>query len=203
KGLDLVAAATVEIVAQGTFIDPQFGQLQNVSGAGTGFIISPDGWVLTNNHVVTGAATLQIYVPGRGRPLNARVVATSECSDMALAKLTGTGFPFLTFHDQPPPVGTPIYVAGYPLGEPRHALVSGVLAKADAPGESYWASVDHVLQHDAAAMPGYSGGPVVTADGRVLGVHYAGNRQTSQAFAIGLNVVLPVLEQLKQGKFVD
>ena len=73
--------ATVQIVAQGSFMDPEFGMQYNSAGAGTGFIIDPSGVAVTNNHVVTGAAFLQVYVQGEDEPLNARVLGVSECSD--------------------------------------------------------------------------------------------------------------------------
>lgn len=203
KGLELVAAATVRIVSQITLADPQFGTLQNVVGQGSGFLISADGLVVTANHVVTGVGTLNVYVPGRREPVNARVVAASECADVALIQLPGGGYPFLEFHESPAAVGTGIYAAGYPLGEPEYALVSGIVSKWDAPGETSWASVEQVIQHDAAVNPGNSGGPLVTEDGRVLGVVYAGNLTFNQFFAIGIEVALPVLEVLRTGENVD
>jgi serine protease Do len=63
-GLDAVAAATVQIVAQGTFVDPEFGAYEG-AGAGSGFVIGPNGIAVTNNHVVAGAGLIQVYVPGR------------------------------------------------------------------------------------------------------------------------------------------
>ncbi|MBM4438054.1 MAG: trypsin-like peptidase domain-containing protein [Actinobacteria bacterium] len=186
-GLDRVAAATIQIVAQGTFVDPEFGTQQNVPGAGSGFIINADGLAVTANHVVTGAATLQVFVPGQAKPVNARIVGASECPDLALIDLAGAGYSFLEFASAPPRVGTRILVAGYPLGEP----------------ESDWASVDHVLQRDAAATNGNSGGPVVTEDGKVVGIHYAARCQASQGFAIAAAEAQPVLDELKKGTNVD
>lgn len=203
QGLDLVALATVQIVSQGTFVDPQLGTVQNVAGSGSGFIISEDGLVVTANHVVTGAATLNVYVPGRSKPVNARIVGASECADLAVIDLAGGGYPFIQFAERQPPVGTPIYVAGYPLGEPEYALVAGIIAKADAPGDSSWASVDHSLQHDALANPGNSGGPVVTEDGQVVGIHYASRPAVRQSFAIGLDQAMPILDILLQGRNLE
>ena len=142
----------MQIVAQGTFVDPSFGAV-TLAGAGSGFIISEDGLVVTNNHVVTGAATLNVFVPDRREPVNARVVATSECADLALIQMPGGDYPFLKFHEGPLSIGTRIFAAEYPLGEPEYALVAGIISKLDADGETSWASVDQVLQHDAAISP--------------------------------------------------
>jgi serine protease Do len=203
QGLDRVAAATVRIVSQITLADPEFGTLQNVVGQGSGFLISADGLVVTNNHVVTGVGTLNVNVPGRREPVNARVVAASECSDLAVIQLPPGAYPYLEFYDGNLTIGTPIYAAGYPLGEPEYALVGGIISKLDADGETSWASVDQVLQHDAAINPGNSGGPLVNEDGQVVGIVYAGNLPFNQFFAIGLEVALPVLDTLKTGQNHD
>ena len=202
QGLALVEKATVQIVARGTFSDPS-GQAVTVAGAGSGFLISEDGLVVTNNHVVTGAATLNVFVPGRDEPVNARVVAVSECSDLAVIQLPGRGYPFLKFHEGPLTIGTRIFAAGYPLGEPEYALVGGIISKLDADGETSWASVDQVLQHDAAINLGNRGGPLVTEDGDVVGVVYASRLYFNQFFAIGLDQALPVLDELMAGNSVD
>ncbi|MDP6507830.1 MAG: S1C family serine protease [Chloroflexota bacterium] len=198
----LVEKATVQIVAQGTFSDPS-GQAVTQAGAGSGFIISEDGLVVTNNHVVTGAATLNVFVPDRRGPVNARVIGASECADLAVIQLPPGTYPFLGFHEGPLAIGTSIFAAGYPLGEPQYALVAGIISKLDADGESSWASVDQVLQHDAAVSPGNSGGPLVTEAGDVVGIVYASLLEFNQFFAVGLEQALPVLEQLIAGSNVD
>ncbi|MDA0365132.1 MAG: hypothetical protein O2843_04610 [Chloroflexi bacterium] len=72
--LDDVQQAVVRIVAEGTFIDQEFGEQLNAAGGGSGFIIDQSGLVVTNSHVVTGAALLRVYVGGSDRPLNARIL---------------------------------------------------------------------------------------------------------------------------------
>jgi hypothetical protein len=100
-------------------------------------------------------------------------------------------------------VGMDIYVAGYPLGAPELTLTKGVISKAKADGETSWASVDSVIEYDAATNPGNSGGPVITGDGEVIGIHYAGNANTRQAFGISRDVAKPVIDELKTGKNQD
>ncbi len=189
--------ATIQIVAQGSFMDPEFGMQYNSAGAGSGFIIDPSGIAVTNNHVVTGAAFLQVYVQGHDEPLNAKVLGASECSDLAVIDIDGDGYPFLDWNTTPPQLGTEVYALGYPLGDPRPTLTRGVVSKQDADGETSWASVDSVLEHDATINPGNSGGPLVTSDGKVIGINYAGASDTNQYFAISAANARPIVEQLR------
>ncbi len=196
--------AIVQIEAQGSFVDPQFGQVYNSAGRGSGFIIDPSGLAVTNNHVVTGSGLLKVWVGGdQSKTYNARVVGVSECSDLALIDIEGEGFPFLAWSQDPVDVGTDIYVAGFPLGDPEYSLTKGIISKAKANGETGWASVDSVIEYDATTNPGNSGGPVLTEDAQVVGVHYAGNGSTRQAFGIGKDIAEQVVNELKQGKDLD
>jgi serine protease Do len=201
--LDDVSLAVVQIEAVGTFVDPSEGTVMNAAGHGSGFIIDPSGIAVTNNHVVTGAAFLKVYIAGESKPRNARVLGVSECADLAVIDIQGDGFHYLKWSDKPVRVGVDIYAAGFPLGDPEFTLTRGIIAKANADGESNWASVDRVIQHDASTNPGNSGGPIVDKDGMVIAIHYAGNRETNQYFAIAAAEAQPVLEQLRAGNNVD
>ena len=195
--------ATVQIVAQGSFRDPEFGMQYNAAGAGSGFIIDPSGIAVTNNHVVTGAAFLQVYVQGRDEPLNAKVLGVSECSDLAVIDIEGDGYPFLEWDPSSLKLGTEVYALGYPLGDPEPTLTRGVISKEDAGGETSWASVNSVIEHDATINPGNSGGPLVTTGGKVVGVNYAGASDTNQYYAISAADARSVVEQLRTGKDLD
>ena len=202
--LDEVKGAVVQIEATGTFVDPEFGA-QEGAGRGSGFVIDPSGIAVTNNHVVTGAGLLQVYVDGEDEPRNARVLGVSECSDLAVIEIDGPELTALEWSEQPDEPGTEIYVAGFPLGDPEYTLTRGVIAKARANGDTQWASVDHTFEHDAAAQPGNSGGPVITADGRVAGIHYASATQTNQSqfLAIASDIAQPIVSDLAAGNDVD
>lgn len=197
RSLDDVRRAVVRIEFQGTFVDPQVGTLANASGGGSGFIINEEGIAITNNHVVTGAALLRVYVDGETRPRNARILGVSECSDLAVIDIDGRGFSYLTWYPDPPRPGLDVYAAGYPLGDPEFTLTRGIVSKANADGESYWASVDNVLEHDATINPGNSGGPLITSSGQVVGVNYAGVSSTKQYYAIKRAEALEVIEELQ------
>ncbi|MEO1063196.1 MAG: trypsin-like peptidase domain-containing protein [Actinomycetota bacterium] len=193
--------AVVQIVAQGSFIDPEEGLVLNSAGAGSGFFIDQSGLVVTNNHVVTGAATLEVFVNGESR--NARLVASSECSDLAVIDVDGEGYPALDWYTGTPDVGLGVYAAGFPLGDPEFTLTRGIVSRAQSDGDTIWASVDAVLEHDANINPGNSGGPLVTEDGQVVGVNYAGRRDTAQFFAISGQGARPIIDRLVAGEPVD
>ena len=195
--------ATVQIEAQGSFMDPEFGMQLNTAGRGSGFIIDPSGIAVTNNHVVTGAAFLQVFVQGQDEPLNAKILGVSECNDLAVIDIEGDGFPFLEWSDATPRLGTEIYALGFPLGDPEPTLTRGVISKEQAGGETSWASVNNVLEHDATINPGNSGGPLVTTDGKVVGVNYAGASDTNQYFSISAADARSIVEQLRGGKDLD
>jgi serine protease Do len=199
-----VRQATIRIQAQGSFIDPEFGEMLNTAGQGSGFIIDESGVAVTNNHVVTGAAFLQVFIEGERNPRNARILGVSECSDLAVIDIDGDGFPYLEWREGPIDVGLDIYAAGYPFfGNEEYTLTRGIVSKARVIGETNWASVDRVLEVDATINPGNSGGPLVDADGRLVGVNYAGNDQTSQFFTISRDEAIPIIERLRAEESVN
>ncbi len=202
--LDGVRSATVRIEAQGTFVDPEFGAYE-AAGSGSGFVIDASGIAVTNNHVVVGAGLLQVHVPGEDRPRNAQVLGVSECSDLAVIQIDGGGLPYLEWFEGDATPGLDVYAAGYPLGDPEFTLTRGIVAKARAFGDTPWASIDHVIEHDANIQPGNSGGPLVDPDGRVVGVDYASANFTNQSqfFAIAAGEARTIVERLERGEDVD
>lgn len=203
SSLDEAKNAVIQIEADGTFINPDFSVSYNDAGFGSGFIIDPSGLAVTNNHVVTGAALLKVWIGGdTGKTYNAKVVGVSECSDLALIDIEGDGFPYLDWHEGPINVGLEVYAAGFPLAEPQFTLTRGIVSKEEAGGETNWASVDYVIEHDATINPGNSGGPLLTADGNVVGINYSG-RETDQYFAIGRDLAIDVVGQLEEGQNVE
>ena len=143
-------AAVIQIQAEGTFVEPE-GVAYNSAGRGSGFIIDESGIAVTNNHVVTGAALVKVWLDGENEPRNARIVATSECSDLAVIDIEGDGFPYLEWFDGESKVGNEVYVAGFPLGDPEYTLTRGIVSKENAGGESPWASVDHVIEYECTS----------------------------------------------------
>ena len=203
---DAVQPAVVQIVARGTFRDPEIG-FADGSGLGSGFVISPDGLAVTNNHVVAGAATLEVYVGGElDESYNATVLGVSECNDLALIDINGPDdMPYLEWYDGDVRAGLDVYAAGYPLGDPEFTLTRGIVAKAEAAGDlTGTSSIDHTVEHDAAIQPGNSGGPLVDATARSSpSTTPAAPRPptTEQFLAIASDLAQPVVERLRSGDF--
>lgn len=197
--LDQVELATIQIEAEGSFIDPQVGLQLDVAGRGSGFIIHESGIAVTNNHVVTGAALLRVWVGGEDQPRNARILGVSECSDLAVIDIEGSGYHYLEWYEEPIRVGLDVYAAGFPLGDPEFTLTRGIVSKEHADGNTDWASISSVIEHDATINPGNSGGPLVSGDGRVVGVNYASSPNYNQYFAISKDEAEDVIEDLRNG----
>ena len=197
-----VEPAIIQIEAQGSFMDPAEGLQLNSAGRGSGFIIDESGIAVTNNHVVTGAAFLKVWVGEESDPRNATILGVSECSDLAVIDIDGEGFPYLEWYDGETAVGTEIYVAGFPLGDPEYTLTRGIVSKREADGDTPWSAVDHVIEYDANTNPGNSGGAVVDENGDVIAVHYAGYDEARQAFGISYDVARQIVDQLSQGQDV-
>ena len=200
---DEVQPAVVQIIAQGSFRDPEVGMV-TVAGSGSGFIVNEDGQVVTNQHVVTGAATLEVFIGGDDTGYNASIVGASECNDLALIQIdTDEPLPYLDWAVGAPAVGTEVYAAGFPLGDPEFTLTRGIVAKAEAFGDTPWASIDSTIEHDASIQSGNSGGPLVGSDGSVVAVNYASSSLTNQSqfYAIESELAQDVVAQLQDGDF--
>ena len=203
-GVDSAKPAVVRIEVEGSYVDPTEGHV-DAGGSGSGFIIDPEGHVVTNAHVVEGAGLVRVYVDGQDDPVTARVLGVSECNDLAVLDLTGEGFPYLSWMEGAVDTGMDVYVAGFPLGDPEFSLTRGIISKARADGDSSWASIPYALEHDAAIQPGNSGGPLLGADGRVVGINYASSdpTNTSQYFAIPADLARDVVVTLAEGTDVE
>jgi serine protease Do len=205
-GIDSVQDATIYISAFGFQEKPEGAS----SGAstGSGFFIDATGLAMTNYHVVAGAVTLEAYIGGdTSRTYPVSVVGASQCNDLALVKVqlnAGETVSYLRWHEGEPTVGLPIYAAGYPLSDTEFTLTSGIVSKARANGEQSWASIDYTIEIDASIQPGNSGGPVVDAQGAVVGVVYAkatpGTGQ-NQFFAIAGPLAQVAVEAMKDGDY--
>jgi serine protease Do len=175
-----VDEATVYIEAVGGFRDVlrEVGESPEV-GTGSAFIISPDGLALTNNHVVTGSAYLDVYVGGEEDPRRAEILGVSECSDLALIDIDGSNYPYLKWRDEPIEAGLQVYAAGYPEDPenpyqvpPPYRITEGSIETDEASGETALSSVQSVIEHSAVLRRGNSGGPLVDKTAKVVGVNY-------------------------------
>jgi serine protease Do len=201
-GFDDVQSATLQIEAVGTFVSPEEGGYE-AAGRGSGFLVSADGLAVTNNHVVVGAGTLEVWRGGDTQhTINAKVLGSSECLDLAVIQLQKDDYPYFSWHDGEITTATDVYAAGFPLGDPTFTMTRGIVSKADTAVDTPWASLDHVIEHDARIRSGNSGGPLIDSDGKLMGVNYAGNDQYDTNLAISRDEVQNALDSLAQGENV-
>lgn len=211
--LEEVKKAVIRIEVKGNFADSSKDEtddsekkaLNRSSEAqldwGSGFIIDATGIAITNNHVVTGAALLRVWIAGEDKPRHARVIGVSECSDLAVIDLEGEGYSYLEWYDGKITVGLEVYAAGFP--DPEFTLTRGIISKERTDGDTQWASVDTVVEHDATLNEGNSGGPLVSKNGKIIGVNYAMKSDTRQSLAITRDEVTKILKELMAGKDMD
>lgn len=198
---DDAQTATIQLEAEGNFVLP--GTLEEVDrgSRGSGFIIDGDGLAITNNHVVAGAGSLKVWIGGdTTHTVGAEILGASECLDLAVIRVEGADLPHFGWYEGEIKTALDVYSAGFPLGDPVFTMTRGIVSKADVPKEDSWASLDHVIEHDARIRGGNSSGPLIAANGRVVGVNYAGNDTLDYSFAIHRDEVLPMIEDLAAGK---
>jgi serine protease Do len=202
ESIKALADAVIQIEAAGTFRDPTEGEFQGTF-RGSGFIIDPSGIAVTNNHVVTGANTVTVWVGPDRSEHSATVLGASECSDLAVIKIAGLGQSrYLTWYTGDIAPGLDIYAAGFPLGEPEFTLTKGIVSRAHGLLDENWAWVENSIEHDANTNPGSSGGPIVAATGGVVGVHYAGDSETEQHWAIARDEAVALIDDMSAGRDV-
>jgi S1-C subfamily serine protease len=143
-----------------------------VDGAGSGFVLAPDGFVVTNSHVVGGATELQVALPD-GTELTARPVGDDPATDLAVLRIGAGALPFLPVADAGPlRPGQLVVAIGNPLGF-ESTVSTGVLSATDRTLPGAGRPLLQLLQHTAPLNPGNSGGPLVASDGRLIGVNTA------------------------------
>jgi serine protease Do len=172
---------------------------QEKSSLGSGFIISSDGYILTNNHVVQGADEIIVRLSDR-RELDAQLVGADERADLALLKVKASGLPSVELGDSDKlKVGEWVLAIGSPFGFDYSVTAGIVSAKGRSlPNESYVP----FIQTDVAINPGNSGGPLFNLEGEVVGINSQIYTRSGGfmgvSFAIPINVAVDVAEQLKE-----
>jgi S1-C subfamily serine protease len=164
------------------------------TGVGSGFIVSADGLIVTNNHVVTGASSLTVTLDD-GRQLAASVVSTDPTHDLAIVKVTATDLTPVTLGDSgSAQVGQLAIAIGSPLGTYTDSVTQGIISGLNrtitVSDESTRSQEDltGLIQTDAAVNPGNSGGPLLDASGSVVGIITASSSNAQDiGFAIPIN----------------
>ncbi len=199
KVIDHMAASVVTISAD---VDSQFGQGQST---GTGVIISSDGEILTNAHVVEGATEIRVRLAGETEPREARLLASDPGNDLALLRMSGDDFDAAVFADPGSVrIGDEVVAIGFALGlDGDPSVTLGIVSALERTIGTEGAFLDGLIQTDAAISSGNSGGPLVNARGEVVGINTAVARDTATSaatnvgFAISAGEALPVIEALR------
>lgn len=181
---------------------PQRQQKSIQTAQASGFIISSDGYILTNNHLVGGADKVLVKVAGRSTEIEAKVVGSDADTDVAVVKIDGESLPYLKLADSDKiQVGEWVIAIGNPFGL-SHTVTAGIVSAKGRSGlrlPSEEISYQDFIQTDAAINPGNSGGPLIDLDGKVVGINTAiigvgGN--IGIGFAIPINLAKSVQQQL-------
>lgn len=173
------------------------------TGIGTGFIISPDGYILTNQHVINNAVEVSVQISGKQNEIPAQVVGQDYELDLAVLKIDGNNYPTLPMGDSNKMrVGEWVVAIGQPFGL-DHTVTAGVISAKGRPISIQDRNYKNLIQTDAAINPGNSGGPLLNMQGQVIGINTAVNAQAQGiGFAIPINTAREVLDDLKKGNKV-
>ncbi|SFR07166.1 S1C family serine protease [Desulfoscipio geothermicus] len=172
-------------------------------GLGSGFIISKDGYILTNAHVVDGATEINVYLSNKEKALTAKIIGSDAELDLAVLKVKAGGeLPHLTLGDSDAArVGEWVIAIGNPYGL-DHTVTTGVISAKGRPVQVENRHFKNLLQTDASINPGNSGGPLLNLAGQVIGINTAVNASAQGiGFAIPANTVKAVMDTLiEKGK---
>ncbi|KUJ95069.1 MAG: Protease Do [Desulfonauticus sp. 38_4375] len=186
------------------FFGQELNKPRKQKSLGSGFIISPDGYIVTNNHVIEGADEITVTFQGKDGEKNypAKVVGTDPETDLALLKIDASNLPVLRFGNSDKlKVGQWVIAIGNPFGL-DHTVTAGIVsAKGRVIGSGPY---DNFIQTDASINPGNSGGPLLNMDGEVIGINTAIIASGQGiGFAIPSNLAKRVIAQLKEHKKVQ
>lgn len=204
KVAEKAGPAVVEIQTRSFDRDPlAIGQSQR--GIGSGFLVDPNGYIVTNNHVIANARQLKVKVRDTKTQLDAHVVGTDREDDIAVIKIDGKNLPVLTFGDSHAlKVGQLAIAIGSPLGR-QNSVSRGVISalhrslRVRGPDGTSDVTILNAIQTDAAINPGNSGGPLLDSAGQVIGVNFAleqGQAGAGLGFALDGNSARAIAEQL-------
>lgn len=184
-----------------------FGQAVESASSGSGIIITADGYIVTNNHVIDGAKSIKVVL-NTGKEYDAKVVGTDSKTDLAVVKIEASDLPVATLGDSAEcQVGELAVAIGNPLGQELAGTVTvGVVSAVNRTIETSDDGTSmSLIQTDAAINPGNSGGALVNAYGEVIGINsmkFSGNNVEGIGFAIPINTAKPIISDLMKEGYV-
>ncbi|MDD5567412.1 MAG: trypsin-like peptidase domain-containing protein [Patescibacteria group bacterium] len=194
------------------FFGQQTDQAQGVQqvAAGTGFIVSSDGLILTNKHVINVSQAEYTFITNEGKQYDATLVDVDPFNDIAFMRIEAKDLPYVDLGDSDSlKIGQTVIAIGNTLSEYPNTVTKGIVSGIGrtitaGTGGSQTETIEEVIQTDAAINPGNSGGPLINLSGQVVGINTAVSQEGQLiGFAIPMNVVKPVLESVEQtGKVV-
>lgn len=206
----IVKDSVVEINTEYTTVSSWFQYVMPGSGAGSGVILSEDGYIITNNHVVCGSDGLTIAETvivrlTNGEEYKAKVIGADEDSDIAILKIEAEGLtPAVCTDSDNLAVGEDVVVVGNPLGELGGTVTNGIISALDREIDVNGVTMN-LMQTNAAVNPGNSGGGIFNMRGELVGIvnaKSAGENVEGLGFAIPINDALSVSEQLLEYGYV-
>jgi serine protease Do len=166
-------------------------------GLGSGFIISNDGYILTNNHVVGNADEIKVKL-NDGREFDAELIGTDPKSDVAVIKIDGNDFPFIELGDSDDlDIGEWAIAIGNPLGLEATLTVGVISAKGRNDLNITRGGYENFIQTDAAINMGNSGGPLLNLDGKAIGINTAIFSQSGGSIGIGFAIPVNIAKNIK------
>jgi serine protease Do len=197
-----VRPGVVSVTETGLSMDMFMRQVQ-VQGEGTGIVIDDQGHILTNYHVISGATTVSVYAED-GRERSAEVVFGDPASDIALLKVDDTAglVPLMLGDSDAMQVGNPVIAMGNALGldETSPTVSVGIVSALGRTIETSQATLENLIQTDAAINAGNSGGPLLNSAGEVIGINSAiASNAQNIGFSIAINSVKDEINQALSG----
>jgi serine protease Do len=176
----------------------QKGTVRQKVGGGTGFLVTRDGYIITNRHVVNDSAASYTALLSTGEQKEITVIYKDPVFDLALVKIEGSNFPAVTLGDSKSlKLGQTVIAIGNALGEYNNSVSVGIISGLDRSIEASGEKLAGVIQTDAAINPGNSGGPLVNLSGQVVGVNVATVRGASSiSFSIPINDIKAIIQSV-------
>jgi len=198
KGIVLNEPSVVAINTE-ELVQDFYGRVGTQPFAGSGVIISADGYIVTNDHVVGNAQTIQVTL-ATGESLDAELIGTDPSNDIAVIKIDGKDLPAIEVASSSDTrVGSTVVAIGNPLGVLEGTVTAGVLSATNRNVQSQDGVMYGLLQTDAAINQGNSGGALLNDQGQLIGINSSkagGMNVEGIAFAIPTDTVMPLVEQL-------